>query len=129
MNQAMCLSFRCGVCNICGGDCLCGPDQDLLDCFRMGIKPVATFVGTWLLEDIKTVPGAMWKTVVNKWGVTMVIATKDEKMAQIAFTPRFYNDEMTNMDEVSRLYGYPTLDEVDDRAALAQLIWKPDTIP
>lgn len=126
------LMFRCGPCDICNSDCLCGDDFDLIERVDSGDKPVATFAFQTLNEAITCSKILERKGIstwrgINKWNMYIVVASKNpdtyiEKAngtpRQKAFTQNFINEEGLTFVEIGALYGYPyhmskELDEIN----------------
>ncbi len=130
------LQFRCGPCDICGGDCLCLSDDLLIERLKTGLKPVGTFPRKTskqaiLLEERLNAEGLTTWLAKNKWGMYIVVACKhpDVTIPMIgtprnrAFTMDFINENLSYV-EIGALFGYPKnlsreLDNYSDKTTTA----------
>jgi hypothetical protein len=115
------LMFRCGPCDICGGDCLCGSDFELIKLLVSGDKPIGSFAYQSLNEALKCSEILERKGIstwrgINKWNMYIVVASKNpdtyiEKAngtpREKAYTQNFINEEDLTFVEIGALYGYP----------------------
>jgi hypothetical protein len=113
------LQFRGGPCDICGGDCFCKNDEDLLTRIMSGLKPIGTFPFTSkknALNFKKEIEEKGLTTYMkkNKWNMWTIVATivPDKNIEGIgtprekAFRMEFINEEDTFVER-GALYGYP----------------------
>ena len=119
------LMFRCGPCDICGGDCLCQDDELLLVQTYDERKPLASFTFQCFSEmksyefDLKALEFTTW-CGRNKMGMFIVLATMqpdrvlvhhDASVRELAFNYDFIN-ELGSVDEMRDVYGYPDIGTV-----------------
>jgi hypothetical protein len=107
------LMFRCGPCDVCGGDCLStATDEELVERVLSGKKPVGTFAfrlkrdAKELAADLKDRGLAVWMGR-NRWRMWAVVASLDPVANAAAFTQAFIDERMSFVD-MGKLYGYPT---------------------
>lgn len=112
------LLFRCGPCDVCGGNCLCRSDAELEAAVAAGSKPVGTFCyrsEAAAMRDRARLEArglACWSGR-NRWGVFEVVASAVPDVPlgewgtprQVAFTQAFV-DERTGWDETGVMFGY-----------------------
>jgi hypothetical protein len=111
-DTALNLMFRCGPCDVCGGDCLStAADEELVKRLLSGRKPVGTFAcrqkreATRLAAELQGLGLATWIDK-NRWQMYIVVATLDPVANAAAFAQAFIDERMPFV-ELGRLYGYP----------------------
>lgn len=115
--------FRCGPCDVCGGDCLCIlDDDDLQKRLLTGKKPVGTFAykrekdALKQINQLKKLEIETWYGQ-NRWTMWVVVAAlkPDEVLylngnpvgtaRELSFTYKFINEEIP-FPITGLLYGY-----------------------
>ena len=110
--------FRNGACNICGGDCFCASDDELVERLLTGLKPVGSFPFMKESEAKKYAAGLAARGLTtfigkNKWEVWVVLAALHPGRdvggigtpRNVAFTQEFL-DEGYTLEIIGKLYGY-----------------------
>jgi len=110
--------FRCGPCDVCGGACLCRPDDELIARAKTGLKPVSTFAfrskrRAFSLEARLQQEGLACWTARNRWKMWIVVASArpDEPVGslgsprEVAFTQEFI-DERLPLRTIGAMHGY-----------------------
>ena len=112
--------FRGGPCDVCGGNCLCSTDSELIARLLTGLKPVGYFACHTQTEanelclylegeyDLRTWSGR------NRWGMFMVVASLSPETTiigvgtpqAVAMTQAFI-DELVDVRVQREMYGYP----------------------
>lgn len=115
--------FRCGPCDVCGGDCLCISDNNELEKRLLtGKKPVGSFPyeskeeALTEISRLKKIGIESWYGQ-NKWNMWIVVAAlkPDECLylngnsvgtpRELSFTYKFINEELP-FPIIGLLYGY-----------------------
>ena len=113
------LLFRCGPCDVCGGDCFCRTtDADLIDRLLTGLKPVGSFAYRRKSDALKLVQILSEKGLAswygrNRWRMWVVLAALNPDThvdgvgtpREVAFTQEFIDEELP-FSVIGKLYGY-----------------------
>ena len=110
--------FRGGPCDVCGGACLCRPDEELVERLLGGGKPVGTFAYRRKCEadrmrlSLEALGLACWSGR-NRWKAhVLVAALRPDKPVgawgtprEVAFAQKFI-DERVSFVVAGAMYGY-----------------------